>query len=243
MSNNLWRLVIHNVFILLRNWGVLCCQVVAMIFVIALIARAPVSFGLTDYTSQFFSVAKFALIMCAVFLLGKEFSNNTYKYLFTGKYSVSSILLVKTLVMAVIGIAFWLMNYSILFTAALRARTTIPSAVVINSLIIYIVISILIGSFSNMVMIVSKKVSTSAMWTLLTFGLVQHMAPIFIIRAEMQSQPPLWLEVIKVSPIYIIFDWMEMVDFSTFQMALMTVYTVLFIAITYFELNRKDMTG
>ncbi|RCX19467.1 ABC-2 family transporter [Anaerobacterium chartisolvens] len=246
MNKNIFPLVKIEFINTFRPVLIKTAFVVSVIYVLFWLKAGPASFEVKDYLSQYFSVIRFAIILASVFILGREFKNGTYKYTFTGCFSRMSILFSKIIAIAGLGFICWLLQVLIkiiivLWTGKGTLYNDIFNYELFSTLIIYVAVAALIGSFSILVTSISFSLKATMIYTLLLFGIIQFYAPIFIIGIEKAENIPFWFELIKISPTYIIFDWNDTFKFQIIQLIFMLIYIILFLGFSILILKKKDL--
>lgn len=220
---------------------------ITLIYMLFWIKVNPSSFKVESYLYQYFLVVKFVIIIASVYILGGDFKNDTYKYVFTGCFSKKSIIASKIIAMVGLGIMCWifqvlLKTVIIVWINKAFQFNYIFNYELISTLIIYILVTTLIGSFSILITSASFKLSITMIFTLLLFGIIQFYAPFPIIAIEKSANIPFWFEIIKTFPTYIIFDWSDTLRFHINQLIYMIIYIFLCLWGSIFILNKKDLS-
>lgn len=246
LNSNIFKLAkteFHNIF---KAAIIKCTLALSIIYVLFWIKVAPSSFSVNDYLAQYFLAIKFVFILASVYILGRDFNNDTYKYIFTGCFSRKGIILGKIMAIFGVGIVCWFIQ--VLLKIAILLWTNEGTKVndvfnyeLVSTFLIYVLVAVLIGSFSILVTTISFKLSITMIYTLLLFGIVQFYAPLFIISFEKADVLPSWYQLIKISPTYIIFDWTDTLKVQIVQVGCMLIYTILCLGCSIFILGRKDL--
>lgn len=219
---------------------------ITLIYMIFWLMANPASFRVKEYLYHYFLVVKFVMILFSVYLLGSDFKNETYKYIFTGCFSRKSIIASKIIATVGLGAICWIFQVLLKIVTILRVEKAFEFNSIFNyelfsTFIIYVVVTTLIGSFSILIASISCKLNTTMIFTLFLFGIVQFNAPIFIIGIEKSADIPSWFELIKILPTYIIFDLSDTLQFQTNQLIFMLIYIILCLWCSIFILNKKDL--
>lgn len=246
MNSNILRLAKNEFYNIFKSVLIKVTFAISIIYVFLWLKSAPSSFSVKDYLAQYFLAVKFVIILASVYILGSDFKNDTYKYIFTGCFSRKSIVLGKIMAIFGVGIVCWIVQ--VLLKIIIALWTNIGTRVndifgyeLFSTLVIYILVALLIGSFSILVTSISFKLNITMIYTVLFFGIVQFYAPLFIISVEKANVVPFWFQLIKILPTYIIFDWMDTFRFQLDQVIFMLTYIILCLGCSIFILNRKDL--
>lgn len=218
----------------------------SILYVLLWLVRLPSSFGANQYLAQYFLVVKFVLILASANILGRDFRYGTYKYVFTGCFDVKDILISK--IVSIIGIGFicWLVQLllKVLILSAVNKQIDLKKIFnyeLINSFVIYLVVAALIGSFAIFIASIFLKFNITFIFTLFIFGIIQFYAPIFILSYEKVEILPFWFQFVKISPVYIIFYWIETFKIQTIQLILMLLYSIWGLGASAVILNKRNL--
>ncbi|HEY9063010.1 MAG TPA: hypothetical protein VIO64_21325 [Pseudobacteroides sp.] len=243
--SNIIKLSVYEFINVVKTRGFLYAMLIGALYISLWIFISPKSFSSYNYQFEFFRVINFIILYYSCAVLGKEFTYGTSNILFTGALTRTQVLLEKIFVILKFGLFFWLCSRFIEIIVQLRIYGKLDIAVLIGkitifSLIIYLLISFVIGSFGLLISIAMRKFTSTLIITLSVFGVLQHFIPIFI---ELRTKEHLTLteQIITKTPNYTIFSWVQFWDISAIQVLTMLLWGFLFFITSYMVINKRSL--
>ncbi len=246
MNSRILKLAFLDVKMMMKSIIFLCGIGAAVIFLVLWMIRKPLSFNTDSYMYMFFEVMKYIFIINGVMILGKDYKNGTYKYMFTGALTRSQVIFEKILALIMFGVACGMIQTLARVVISIRLNQGINwsdlfAVNILFELWLYIVFALLTGAFSIMMLIITKKVKITFVSTLTLFGIIQYFSGLFIVLATRSVALPTWAKSIFYTPTYIIWKWMQQSTPTMGQNILMLIYITLMFAVAIIVINKKDM--
>lgn len=243
--SNIFKLSFFNFKSIVKTRGFICSLVIAVLYIAMWIYLKPKDFTIKDYQFEFFRVINFILLYFSCVALGKEFEYGTAKILFTSTLSRTSIQIHKLLVILQIGLLYWLCSriIDIVIKFRISKNLEISSFVnlnLLNSFVIFLIISFVIGSFCLMISIIVLNFNTSLVFAIGYFGVLQFFVPLFY---GLSVKPSLTMmeKIITITPNYIIFYWVEFWSIKPNDIFVMVLWGCLFFITSLLFINKRNI--
>lgn len=230
---------------IIKTKGFWISVLIALFYVSIWISRKPKSFSAENYQFEFFRVVLFILIYYSSAILSKEFKFGTAKALFTGTFTRVEILIEKLLVIMELGVFFGLFSRLLNIAVIYRITGSVKMSDILNenifyTIIIYLLISLVIGSFGLLISVITGSQNSSLVYNFILFGVFQYFMPLFMILNSKDSLSILDKVITKL-PNYIIFTWAEFWQFTNMEVLAMLIYGSLFFIPSIFLISRKNL--
>lgn len=247
MSNKIFKLAFADLCIIIKSLYVKVFFLLATIFSFVLLNAKP---NLTPiyYAKSNYMVLLLLIVIAGAFVLGRDFTHNTYTYVFTGVYSKAEIILSKVLAMIEFGVVIWLFQllltilFSIIFVVTNRKfqLENILNFELLNMLTFYIILSALIGSFLILVASISFNVVSPAFWGISIFMIVQTAVYNFfyLIETGLITKPK-WAYLIELLPQGVMVKWNG--QFWIRHISILLIYILINIVISIIVINKKEL--
>lgn len=243
--SNIIKLANRDFRNIIKNKGFWISFSIALFYVLIWLHRKPKTFQAENYQFEFFRVVLFIIIYYSSVMLSKEFKFGTVKNLFTGAFTRVEILVEKLLVVMQLGLFLGIISRLLNIAIIYYLTGTISMSDIINentvySLIIYLIISLVIGSFALLITLITKNQNATLIYTFLFFAVFQYFMPLFIM---INSQKNLSIidEIITKLPNYVIYTWAEIWQFTGLELIVMFAYVVIFFIPSIFIISKKSL--
>lgn len=240
------RLVKNDFKNVLRSKGFCLAFLLTFMYISIWIVRSPKSFSAEDYQFEFFRVVNFIIIYYSSTLLGSEFKLGTAKILFSGILTHIQVVIEKLFVTLMIGAFFWMCSRILNVFVLYRLNGYLDISYIFNintfnSLIIYLVISFVIGSFCLFTTVVTRNLIGTLVAAVSIFGILQYFTPIFVLLNSEEYYLSIAAKIINKLPNYIIFNWVESWMFTNMQIVYLAIYGSVFLIFSFFIIDRRSI--
>lgn len=243
--SNVIRLANRDFRNIIKTKGFWISVLVALFYVLLWIHRKPKSFLPENYQFEFFRVVLFIIIYYSSVMLSKEFKFGTAKILFTGIFTRVEILSEKLLVIMKLGLFLGIISRLLNIVIIYNLTGTISMSDIFNentiyALIIYLIISLVIGSFGLLITLITKSQNSTLVYNFLFFAVFQYFMPLFIMLNSKKSLSIID-EIITKLPNYLIYTWVEMWQFTNVELIAMLAYGSIFLIPSIFIISKKSL--
>ncbi len=246
MNKKVLKLALLDVKIMLQSITFIGGIGVATLFLCLWLLRGPESFNTDRYMNMFFEVMKYVIIVNGIMVLGKQYKNGTYKYLFSGAMTRKQIMYEKVLAITFFGLICGMIQTIVRVVVSIIQNKGVQmndllSVNVLCEIWLYIIFALLIGCFGLMMLSITGKVNIAFISGIAIFGIVQFYSMLYMVMLSNMEKLAIWQKAIFFTPNYIIWNWMQQSIPTYVENAVMLGYILLMFMIGLIVIGKKDL--